>query len=459
MFHRSSVLCLLLIALVVMIGALPTGGDGSAGSSVPIQVFSSPVFVALLLWLLSACLACCCRGRVTFRRIGFLLTHFGVVAILVGALWGGVAERKMLVVVGVGEDLLSDRLALSQLEDKLALPFTLSVPWLEPLPEYVFHMPDQAARGGYRMGGRFFPAAEGIDLGEAGVVGMDRLRPDGRHWAPRVILESGAFLQQNRSGGTTCRASIRVEKEGEAPQEVVLGPGESETFFGTRVQIDGLEWRSESEAMVKLRIQAADSERWASVYALPGPQQGSRELPLSHLALPFSLGVTSFRVDHFDPAYALYLPPSAESGEYTYVDNYTPGDEGLTLAADDVVPPARLRTEDGEWVEQVVLADQRMLRRLAAGDKYYEAQVVIRDTVRDGEAVEKRFTMAVNHPVSYRGWRFYLVSYDRQHGQAQYINVTARRDPGRNGVIAGVWMLMAGTFLLCLRRKEGRHVA
>ena len=459
MLRRSSVLCLLFIAMVVMIGACPAGSSEGTKSSIPLQVFSSPVFILLLLWLCVACVACCCFGRISFRRSGFLLTHLGVVAILAGALWGGLFERKLSVISRIGEDSLTDRLPLSSLQSHLKLPFTLSLPGLQPIPEYVFHVPDEGSRAGFRMVGRYLPTDQGIDLDEYGIVGMDRLQPDHQNWVARVVLSDGGFLQQNRSAGMSCRASIRAEQEGEQPKEVVLTQGESNEFFGVGIQLDGMEWRSESEVLVRLRVQLPGSEQWESVYATPGPQQRSSSLAFSHLALPFSLGVTRFRVDRFDPAYALYLPPTEEVDEYSYVESYTPGRGGVTLGPDDVVPLTRLRPEGGEWVEQVVLADQRMLSRLPAGDKHYEAQVVIRDEAVEGEAVEKEFTLAVNQPVSYRGWRFYLVSYDRQHGEARYINLTARRDPGRNVLIAGIWMLMAGTFLLCLMRKGDRHVA
>lgn len=458
MLRRSSVLCLLFIALVVLIGACPAGSSEGAKSSIPLQVFSSPVFIVLVLWLCGACVACC-RGKLRFRQSGFLLTHLGVVTLLIGALWGGLSERKVAVVSSVGEHSLTDRLALSRPQGELKLPFTLSVPGLEPIPEYVFHVPDSETRAGYRMAGRYLPTPLGIDLGEHGMVGMDRLQPDGQSWVGRVVLADGAFLQQNRSAGMSCRANIRLEKEGQPPKEVLLAQGESGEFFGARIQLDGLEWRSETEVLVQLRIQLSGAERWESVYVSPGPEQRSSSLLRSHLALPFSLGVTRFRVDHFDPDYALYLPPTAEAEEYTYVDSYTPGPGGVTIGPDDVVPLSRLRPEGGEWVAQVVLSDQRMLRRLPAGDRYYEARVVIRDTTEEGTTVEEAFTLAVNQPVRYRGWRFYLVSYDRQHGEARYLNLTARRDPGRNVVIAGIWMLMAGTFLLCLMRKEAPHAA
>jgi hypothetical protein len=67
-----------------------------------------------------------------------------------------------------------------------------------------------------------------------------------------------------------------------------------------------------------------------------------------------------------------------------------------------------------------------------------------------GDGADENRRLAVNRPVTYRGWRFYLMSYD--HNPEVCVTLTARRDPGRGVVIAGIWMVIAGTCLLGLRR-------
>ena len=61
--------------------------------------------------------------------------------------------------------------------------------------------------------------------------------------------------------------------------------------------------------------------------------------------------------------------------------------------------------------------------------------------------------LAVNHPATHKGWRFYLASYEEQ--PRLYVLLTARRDPGRGTVIAGIWLLIVGVALLCLRKHRG----
>lgn len=74
--------------------------------------------------------------------------------------------------------------------------------------------------------------------------------------------------------------------------------------------------------------------------------------------------------------------------------------------------------------------------------------------IEDGNISEIR-VLRVNHPVSYRGWRIYLMSWENDPTAGEVLTptgvvLTARRDPGRGLVIAGIWMLMIGVTLTCL---------
>ncbi|MDD4871991.1 MAG: cytochrome c biogenesis protein ResB [Kiritimatiellae bacterium] len=64
--------------------------------------------------------------------------------------------------------------------------------------------------------------------------------------------------------------------------------------------------------------------------------------------------------------------------------------------------------------------------------------------------------LAVNHPVEHAGWRFYLMSYDTE--SRRYVVLSARQDPGRNIVFAGIAMLMIGTTIMCFRKNEDNNV-
>jgi len=63
----------------------------------------------------------------------------------------------------------------------------------------------------------------------------------------------------------------------------------------------------------------------------------------------------------------------------------------------------------------------------------------------------KKLPVSINHPAQFKGWRFYLMSYDQM--RQSYVQLSVRRDPGRNAVIAGIWLTIIGTFVLCFRRE------
>lgn len=435
MFFRASVLLLLLVALIVMVGALP------AGEAVPVAIFQSPLFVLLLVLLGASCLACCFRWKPSWRRSGLLVTHLAVPVILVGALWGAIAERNLSVRCRIGDEPRT-KLSLTRMDASVDLPFWLTVVDLDPLPEYVWHQTDPETPHGFRRAGRYVPGADGIVLPDGEVVGMDTLRPDGVSWSPRVELDSGSLLLFRRGPGEYCRATVRVEREDAATSVHKLEHGEAVTIDDVKLKLDGLAWVSDSDVWVKCLAMLSGRDVWESILVKPGREGRGRRFMLMHLTLPFALAVTDFQVERFPPDYALYAPSEMPDGDLLYEDTYSVGADGIVVDGDVLAAPETLRGDAEEWVSHLDLADGRVLNRQPPGDKHYEAELLVESA---DEA--QTFTLAVNHPVSYGGWRFYLVSYDRDPSGPNYVDLTARRDPGRLWVVVGVWLLMAGTFL------------
>jgi cytochrome c biogenesis protein ResB len=98
-----------------------------------------------------------------------------------------------------------------------------------------------------------------------------------------------------------------------------------------------------------------------------------------------------------------------------------------------------------------VLESGWLLQIIPPADRKQE--LVLRFAADDGalseRSVEKCVT--VNHPAVHGGWRFYLMSYDRE--AQEYVVLLARRDPGRGIAIAGMFCLMAGVALTCFVRR------
>lgn len=160
--------------------------------------------------------------------------------------------------------------------------------------------------------------------------------------------------------------------------------------------------------------------------------------------IPVTVEALDFEVEHYPPRYTRYVVDG---------DDFTPGE---TFALDEsapevmvegfgLVPLASFRM-GRMWLPRVELSDGSILAQQALTPKRYETKLRF-----DGEHEE---TVIINYPVTYKGWRFYLMSYDQR--QMQYVVLTARHDPGRPMVVAGIWMVIIGSFVSTFFRG-GRH--
>ena len=84
-------------------------------------------------------------------------------------------------------------------------------------------------------------------------------------------------------------------------------------------------------------------------------------------------------------------------------------------------------------------------------DKQYVADMVIYD---DNE--ENKYTLKVNSPVSYGGWKFYMMGYDADSYNA--VSLYAKKNPGSLLLLFGFLAVDFGTVLMCfsaLKSKKG----
>jgi hypothetical protein len=191
-----------------------------------------------------------------------------------------------------------------------------------------------------------------------------------------------------------------------------------------------------------------------AIRELPGPENTTFELP-------FSLAVNRFDVTFYPPVYHLYHPPASgtkdddEATDLQYVyerDLHTGTGAELQIDKQTAIPEDALKDSQGNWTRQYVLPDGRLLQLAEPTPKYYEAVLTL-DAGDDGVTTRK---LAVNHPVSFHGWRFYLMSYDRE--ARRYVVLSARRDPGRRAVIAGIWAVIAGIAWMCWRAPSAEFL-
>jgi len=174
------------------------------------------------------------------------------------------------------------------------------------------------------------------------------------------------------------------------------------------------------------------------------------------LPLPFGMVCRRFTTGYYDPSYDLYEPILRNGNrDYRKVATHKMSTSGeLSLGLLGRLGQAELfNPETMEWKNRVVLTNGWILQQVPPTPRVFAADLAFQV---DGEPVREQ-KLAVNQPIEMKGWRFYLMSYDKQDNA--YVVLTARRDPGRLAVVAGIWMAMAGIVMLGLPWLGGKRVA
>jgi len=182
----------------------------------------------------------------------------------------------------------------------------------------------------------------------------------------------------------------------------------------------------------------------------------ARDIPLrdeTTLNMGFGITVREFAVDYYNARYGLYRPPAdamTADADYQLIKEVTLEAGGTAdLGALGKVSARELRDEEnGEWKRQHLLENGWILQYVSSTARSFTAQ--LRFTDDDEKTTDAE--LAVNHPVTFKGWRIYLMSYDQD--ARRYVVLNARRDPGRNVVIVGIWLVIVGTALMCFRKSE-----
>lgn len=184
--------------------------------------------------------------------------------------------------------------------------------------------------------------------------------------------------------------------------------------------------------------------------SLRSPQAQTRLLTQDRetVAFGFSVAAEDFEVEFYPPVYKLFRPlppeqvkpgrmPFEQDGEYR-----TDGVESWMIDGREVAVSSLWK--NGAWTERVRLDDGSVLFHGPQTPSFYGVTLLA-----NGE----KLPVSINHPAGYKGWRFYLESFDPVN--RSYVVLSARRDPGRGAVIAGIWVVMIGMFVLCFRRAGG----
>ena len=174
----------------------------------------------------------------------------------------------------------------------------------------------------------------------------------------------------------------------------------------------------------------------------------------------FSIGVEDFKVDRYDPEFSLYInkngsQKSSNMDDYQFIKLIKKNLNGsYSLGEYGVIDISELRDKNSAdgFKNELLFDNGAALFKENSKDKHYLAKMIIKDS--NGVNIKK--DLEVNKPVKYKGWKFYLMSYDKEN--SKYIVVEAKYDPGVKYVILGLWMTMIGTIMMCFKRRELKGV-
>lgn len=162
--------------------------------------------------------------------------------------------------------------------------------------------------------------------------------------------------------------------------------------------------------------------------------------------LGFKISILNFQVERYDPSYDLYINDKISKTDIS------PNSKGVyDFDALGKISRNQLVNDSG-FVDKFVLSDSAYILLKSQTDKKYTATMNI---LKDSTTLSK--SLRVNAPVSFNGWKFYLMNYDRQ--KSEYIQLMAKNDPGNIIVILGIWMIIVGTVWMCfvpMFKKRGK---
>ena len=162
---------------------------------------------------------------------------------------------------------------------------------------------------------------------------------------------------------------------------------------------------------------------------------------------PQTLAARDFIVVYEPPDYDFFTHVGAEDVEHR--GTFPIWRDTLDLGAEGRIPGSVLRDAAGGWRDFHDLGAGRILQRGRAAPRHFRVAL----QVASGDWQD----LQVNHPVTVDGWRYHLMSWEQIAGEATHVQLSARRDPGRRWVTAGIWLAIAGALLGALRVLGPRH--
>lgn len=162
----------------------------------------------------------------------------------------------------------------------------------------------------------------------------------------------------------------------------------------------------------------------------------------------FNIAVEGFTVEKYPSEYQLLVRDGESSTGLSVVeDRIDKNKEGKYLLGHDLAFERFEHLFEGNTSPLMELERGYFLKRLPEVDKNYEVTFVIEDVKQRVDT-----TIKMNHPYSYKGWKFYIMDYDHDHGN--YVTLLAKNDPATIPLGIAIWMIMIGTSIMCFNVWE-----
>lgn len=192
-----------------------------------------------------------------------------------------------------------------------------------------------------------------------------------------------------------------------------------------------------------------------TVYVLADPSAPMADfLPLDEkdqtIPLDFSFNAGALEIDYYKPDYLLYCRQAENPDKMELQKKLSWQNDRLVISENQVLEKSDLLDAHGNFLPHLPLGEDSILMRQKPAVKEYRIPIRYQD---NSDSRIHTTVCKVNSPVSIHSWRFYLISQGSSpHGD--YVELLAKRDPGRLVVIAGLWMLLLSPFWILTDKKR-----
>lgn len=199
----------------MLAGAIPVGTDG-----VERVIFRTPIFVIFMAALCVSILHSSFKQRFTWKKLGFYLSHLGIILLLGGALLGMLYEEQVQFAIPISETM--DFWEIPKADgDQIELGFGFGVTNFNVdrfEPDYALYQPVIITKDGitttdYEFIDRIRIQDDMYDLGTLGTVSGSILRLADNNWREQHYLPGGEVLVKYPQEDQHYLASFRIRDD------------------------------------------------------------------------------------------------------------------------------------------------------------------------------------------------------------------------------------------------------